>query len=142
MPRPIWSGAISFGLVSVPVRMLAATESREHTLVLETMYYADEVRRPEAVGRDASADGLRKAEVELAKSLVENLSVEFRPETYDDRYRKELLDLIRARAEGEELPESKEPEAEVVDLMQALRESVERTKRARAGGRSRAKKAS
>jgi non-homologous end joining protein Ku len=42
-----------------------------------------------------------------------------------------LLDLIRSKAEGEPLPEPREEEAEVVDLMQALRESVERTQRAR-----------
>jgi DNA end-binding protein Ku len=72
-----------------------------------------------------------KAEVEMAKSLVENLSAKFDPERYDDTYRSELLDLIRSKAEGEPLPEPREEEAEVVDLMQALRESVERTQRAR-----------
>jgi non-homologous end joining protein Ku len=42
-----------------------------------------------------------------------------------------LLELIRAKAEGAPLPETAEEEAQVVDLMQALRESVERTQRAR-----------
>ena len=97
-------------------------------LVLETMYYADEVREPPEVG-DAE---LRKAEVEMAKSLVENLTAEFDPAKYDDRYRQELLELIQAKAEGQPLPEREEPQAEVVDLMQALRESVERTQRRRA----------
>ena len=67
----------------------------------------------------------------MAKSLVENLSAKFDPERYDDTYRSELLDLIRAKAEGTQLPEPQEEEGEVVDLMQALRESVERTQRAR-----------
>jgi len=96
-------------------------------LVLETMYYADEVRKPESVnGRTR----LTKAEVEMAKSLVENLSGSFRPEKYDDTYRKELLDLIRAKAKGRKLPEpQEEEEAEVVDLMAALRESVDQTRK-------------
>jgi DNA end-binding protein Ku len=102
--------------------------------VLETMYYAEEVRPPEELVGDAAADGdVREAEVEMAKSLVENLSAEFEPEKYDDTYRAELLELIRSKAEGQPLPEAQEePEGEVVDLMQALRESVERTQRARA----------
>jgi DNA end-binding protein Ku len=68
----------------------------------------------------------------VAKSLVENLSAEFDPERYDDTYRSELLELIRAKAAGQELPERQEEEAPVVDLMQALRESVARTRRVRA----------
>lgn len=89
------------------------------------MYYADEIRQPEAVDGDAK---LKKPEVEMAKSLVENLSDRFEPEKYDDNYRKELLELIRAKADGQELPEPKEEDSgEVVDLMAALRESVERT---------------
>jgi DNA end-binding protein Ku len=117
--------------------------ARSGTLVLETMYYADEVREPE------KADGkvqVRKPEVEMAKSLVENLSARFDPKKYDDTYRKELLQLLRAKAKGKPLPEpEEEPEGEVVDLMAALRESVEKTKRGRTSRprkRSRAKKAS
>jgi len=76
----------------------------------------------------------------MAKSLVENLSGDFKPERYDDTYRKELLDLIRAKAKGAKLPEpAGEQEAEVVDLMAALRESVARTRKK---SRRRAKKAS
>jgi len=105
---------------------LAALRPSNGTLVLETMYYADEVRQPERVG----GGRLAKPEVELAKSLVENLSARFDPNKYDDTYRKELLQLLRAKAKGKELPEpEQEPEGEVVDLMAALRESVERTQK-------------
>jgi DNA end-binding protein Ku len=70
--------------------------------------------------------------VEMAKSLVENLGEPFKPEKYTDAYRKELLDLIRAKAKGKKLPEPEtEEEEEAVDLMTALRESVERTKKQR-----------
>jgi DNA end-binding protein Ku len=122
---------------------LAALRPWEGTLVLETMYYADEVRTPESV--DGSTR-LRKPEVEMAKSLVENLSASFDPEKYDDTYRKELLQLLRAKAKGKPLPEPEpDEEGEVVDLMAALRESVERTgkqTRKRSSGRKRARKAS
>ena len=120
------------GIAKVVIRNkqhLACLRPYHGALVLETMYYADEVREaPEAGGAE-----LRKAEVDMAKSLVENLSAEFDPAKYDDTYRRELLDLIRAKAEGMPLPRAAaEDEGEVVDLMQALRESVERTQRRRA----------
>jgi DNA end-binding protein Ku len=123
------------GIARVVIRNkqhLACLRPYEKVLVIETMYYADEVRRPVEVAGDALAEnGLRKAEVEMAKSLVENLSAKFDPKSYDDTYRSELLELIRSKAEGAPLPEPHEEEAQVVDLMQALRESVERTQRAR-----------
>jgi DNA end-binding protein Ku len=118
------------GIAKVVIRNkqhLAALRPVDGTLVLETMYYADEVRKPDKV--KAKGD-LRAAEVEMAKSLVENLSEPFDPEKYDDTYRKELLGLMRAKAKGRKLPEPQEDEGgEVIDLMQALRESVEKTKR-------------
>jgi DNA end-binding protein Ku len=111
---------------------LAAVRPYESVLLLETMYYADEVRKPEALDGELGKAKLQQAEVEMAKSLVENLSEPFKPEKYTDEYRKELLELIKAKAEGEPLPEPAEAdEGEVVDLMAALRESVERTKKQR-----------
>jgi DNA end-binding protein Ku len=108
------------------------------------MYYADEVRKPEALDGDLGKARLQSAEVEMAKSLVENLSSSFKPDKYDDTYRKELLDLIKAKAKGKELPEPQEEEGgEVIDLMAALRESVEQTKKKqKKPTRKRAKKAS
>ena len=118
------------GVAKVVIRNkehLAALRPYEGTLVLETMYYPDEIRQPESVDGKGR---LPKAEVDMAKSLVENLSESFKPEKYDDKYRKELMKLIRAKAKGKDLPEPKEEEeSEVVDLMQALRESVAQTKK-------------
>ncbi len=118
------------GIAKVVIRKkehLACLRAYDGTLLLETMYYADEVRQVEPV--DSKAE-LRAAEVKMATSLVENLTEAFEPEKYDDTYRKELLELLRAKAAGKPVPEP-EPEetAEVVDLMAALRESVERTQR-------------
>src|SRR5919109_2311427 len=123
------------GIAKVVIRNkehLACLRTYEGRLLLETMYYADEVRKPESLDGSLGTAKLQKAEVEMAKSLVENLSEAFKPEKYDDQYRKDLLDLIRAKAEGQPLPEPQEEEGgEVVDLMAALRESVERTKKQR-----------
>jgi DNA end-binding protein Ku len=130
------------GIAKVVIRNkqhLAALRAYDGILVLETMYYADEVRKPEKVNGRAR---IQKAEVDMAKSLVENLSDSFKPEKYDDTYRKELLDLIRAKAKGAKLPEpQEEEEAEVIDLMAALRESVKETKKGKKRKRT-ARKAS
>jgi DNA end-binding protein Ku len=108
---------------------LAAIRPVNDTLVLETMYYADEVRQPE----EAPKPQVRAPEVEMAKTLIENLAAKWDPEKYHDRYRNELLELLQKKAEGEPLPEPKAEEGgEVVDLMEALRQSVEATKRKRA----------
>jgi DNA end-binding protein Ku len=131
------------GIAKVVIRNkqhLAALRPWEGVLLLETMYFADEIRKPESV--DGKVE-LRKPEIEMARSLVENLSDTFDPEKYDDTYRKELLALLKEKAETGEISEPREEkpeEGEVVDLMAALRESVERTKRqkrARGGTRKR-----
>src|ERR671936_668718 len=114
------------GVAKVVIRNkqhLACLRPYDDVLLLETMYYDDEVRKPQSLDGDIGTARVQKAEVEMAKSLVENLSEPFEPTKYDDTYRKELLDLIRAKAEGQPLPEPEaEEEGEVVDLMEALRE--------------------
>ena len=98
------------------------------------MYYADEVRRPE----DAPAPQVRPAEVEMAKSLIENLASPWDPKRYHDQYRNQLLDLLEKKAEGEPLPEpQQETGGEVIDLMDALRQSVAATKKKRRAARPR-----
>ncbi len=119
------------GIAKVVIRKkqhLAALRPYEDILLLETMYFADEVRKPESVDGKSR---LSSAELQMAKSLVENLSEPFKAEKYDDTYRKELLQLLRAKAKTGSVPvkDTEEDEGEVVDLMAALRESVERTKR-------------
>jgi DNA end-binding protein Ku len=108
---------------------LAAIRPVEGTLVLETMYYADEVRQPEQAPRPQ----VREPEVEMAKTLIENLAAKWDPGKYHDRYRSELLDLLQKKAKGQKLPEpSTEEGGEVIDLMEALRQSVAATKKRRA----------
>ena len=123
------------GIAKVVIRNkqhLACLRTYDDFLLLETMYYPDEIWNPAQLDGDIGAARLQKAEVEMAKSLVENLGEPFKPEKYTDAYRKELLDLIRAKAKGRKLPEPEaEEEEEVIDLMAALRESVERTKKQR-----------
>jgi DNA end-binding protein Ku len=121
------SGRVAIAKVVIRNKQsLAAVRPVGDTLVLETMYYADEVRQPE----DAPKPQVRAAEVEMAKTLIENLAAKFDPKRYHDRYRNELLDLLQKKAEGTPLPEPQAEEGgEVVDLMEALRQSVAATKK-------------
>ncbi len=125
------------GIAKVVIRNkqhLACLRTYEALLMLETMYYPDEVKSPASLDGDIGKPKVAKGEVEMAKSLVENLSEPFKPEKYDDTYRKELLSLIRKKAKGQKLPEPEDTdEGEVIDLMAALRESVEQTKRRERG---------
>ncbi|MFL5953980.1 MAG: Ku protein [Gaiellaceae bacterium] len=128
------------GIAKVVIRNkqhLAAIRPAGDTLVLETMYYADEVRKPE----EAPRPQVRPAEVEMAKTLIDNLAAKFEPGRYHDRYRNELLELLQKKAEGEPLPEPQaEQGGEVVDLMEALRQSVAATKKRSSRKSSSAKK--
>src|SRR3954447_20036425 len=118
---------------------LSAVRPVGDTLVLETMYYADEVRQPEV----APKPQVREPEIAMAKTLIENLAGKWDPEKYHDRYRNELLDLLQKKAKGQKLPEPSDDEGgEVVDLMEALRQSVAATKKRRASSSRKSSSAS
>ncbi|HJQ40659.1 MAG TPA: Ku protein [Thermoanaerobaculia bacterium] len=100
----------------------------ENGLVLHTMYYADEVRDFGAIDVEEGSQP-RDKEVALAEMLINELSEEsFDPLAYKDEYRERLMERIQSKAEGEtivsESPEETGP-AEVVDIMEALRRSLE-----------------
>jgi len=96
-------------------------------LILHTMYYADEVRDFKAI--DIAHSPVREKEVQLAERLIDELSeAKFDPMEFSDDYRSRLLARIRAKAQGKKIVavEKKEEEGgEVVDIMDALRRSLE-----------------
>jgi DNA end-binding protein Ku len=98
----------------------------QHGLMLHTMYFADEVRDFGEVGKGESAT-LKEGELGLALRLIEDLShEEFKPEQYQDDYRQRVLDLVNSKVEGKEVttvaPEAHR--AQVIDLMDALKQSL------------------
>jgi DNA end-binding protein Ku len=100
-----------------------------HGIVLHTMYYRDEVRQGEEYRTDTKV--IKDKELALAKSLVEGLEAPFEPEKYSDQYRENLRELIAAKVEGREVVEVAAPErlAPVVDIMDALKASLEKMKK-------------
>jgi DNA end-binding protein Ku len=101
-------------------------------LVLSTMLYADEVVRPESLeGLPGEDVELAPRELAIAGQLIESLATGFEPERHRDAYRDRLLELIRAKAEGEQVVvQPAQPEAApVADLMAALEESLAAARR-------------
>lgn len=107
---------------------LATIRVREGALVLETMFFADEIRNiSEIPGLPVRVKATEK-ELELALGLVNSMTATFGPERYHDEYREKLMSIIEKKAAGEEVvvPELVEKEAKVIDLMSALKESMEK----------------
>ena len=105
---------------------LAALRPSNGVLVLETMYYADEVRQPERVDGGGK---LRKPEVEMAKSLVENLSASSTRRSTTTPTARSCSSCCARRPRASRCRSRPRKGGEVVDLMAALRESVERTQK-------------
>lgn len=108
-------------------------------LVMETMFYPDEVRNVEDVPVQPQAK-LQEREIEMALQLVESLSTRFEPEKYTDDYRQALIKIIQAKVEGEEISIPTPRDEKVVDLMEALKASLELAEKAKKQkGKARAK---
>jgi DNA end-binding protein Ku len=123
-------------LVKVALRSresLATLRVRDGVFVLEMMLWPDEIREPDFGFLDEDID-VRQQELQMAESLIESLSGDFEPEQYADNYREALQALIDAKVEGREVVQPAEPAADegtVVDLMAALRASVEAARQGR-----------
>jgi len=105
---------------------LAAVEVIDQALVLSVMRFADELVDTDAFSFP-EAGVVRARELEMAKTLVNNLAAEWDPGKYTDQYRENLLQIIRGKMKGRkvELESPSEPrQANVVDLMERLRQSL------------------
>jgi DNA end-binding protein Ku len=99
----------------------------QDVLSMETMFYANEIRSTGGLAADTAK--VSPKELQMAVSLIENLSDSFDAERYQDDYQAALKQVIDAKVEGAPLPEAPAARGEkVVDLMEALRASVEATK--------------
>jgi DNA end-binding protein Ku len=107
---------------------LCALRAMDGTLVLETLFYADEVRAER--GTELPEVEVSDRELEMAEALIDLLTEPFDPEKYHDKYRDALMQVIEAKLEGQELAEAPAAApAKVVDLMAALKASVDAAKK-------------
>ncbi|HUR93308.1 MAG TPA: Ku protein [Gemmatimonadales bacterium] len=121
-------------LATITIRkkeQLCAIRPKDGAIVLETLYYPDEVRASEV-----NLDGAKVTdrELDMAFTLIELLRKPFEPEEYHDTYREALAQLIEAKLEGRAVVKAPAArDAKVIDLADALRKSVEA---ARKGGKA------
>ncbi|MGY1669914.1 non-homologous end joining protein Ku [Geodermatophilus sp. SYSU D00710] len=109
---------------------LAALRVRDGVLVLHTMRWPDEIRRPDFGFLDDDVS-VRPQELQMAEALIGSMAGEFDPHEFTDDYREAMTALLEAKQTGGEVqpvPETADPGAAVVDLMSALRRSVERAR--------------
>lgn len=121
---------------------LAALEVIDQALVLTMLRYADELVDTSPL-EFPSGEKARKAELDMAKMLIDNLAAAWDPSKYSDEYRDNLMTLIKARIKGEKprLPAADAPpEGKVVDLMERLRQSLEASRGAKAPARAKTKR--
>jgi len=108
---------------------LVAIRADAGGLVLHTLFFADEVRERPSVAQDAGQS--RPEEIKLARRLIDELSSSsFRPERYKDTYRERVLEAARAKGKGKtiEIEPPAERRAPVVNIMDALKASLDRRK--------------
>jgi DNA end-binding protein Ku len=96
------------------------------SLALETLFFAEDVRSRAEIEDAVAETDVQAAELDLAQQVIQSLVGEFQPEEFENHYRGELREMLEAKVAGQEIkrPEPA-PETPVVDLMEALRRSVQ-----------------
>ena len=129
---------------------LVSVRAHDGALVMNTLHWPDEIRSTEDLELPEDVK-VSPAELKMAENLVNMMATEFDPSEFKDDYKEAVLKLVEAKVEKRQIIEAPEPEAEttVVDLMSALKASVEKakkgetkTKRASSSARAARKKAS
>jgi DNA end-binding protein Ku len=121
------TGKVAIARVIIRTKQsLAALRVKDRVLLMETIFYPDEIRSPASLNPGLESARLHENEVKMAISLIENLSVNFEPQKYHDEYRQALRELIDAKIAGQEVVNAPaaNDRGKVVDLMEALQASV------------------
>ncbi|OAB30299.1 Ku protein [Paenibacillus macquariensis subsp. defensor] len=117
------------GICKVSIRSkssLGAIRVVNNCLVLETLYYSDEIRVIQDVPNVQTNPVVDPKELAMAQSIVQLLSVAFEPTKYQDDYRNQLNDVINKKIQGEQIQYAViQQKNNVVDLMTALQASIE-----------------
>jgi Ku protein len=125
------AGQVAITKIAIRQReSLAALRVRDGILVLHTMRWPDEIRRPDFGFLDEDIS-VRPQELKMAEALISSMTGEFDPGEFTDDYREAMTALLEAKQSGgevQQVPEVEDTGGAVVDLMSALRRSVERAR--------------
>src|ERR671933_614626 len=98
-------------------------------LALETLFLAEDVRSQAEIDEAVAGTEVRDAELKLAQQVMDSLVAEFDPGELQSQYRQDLRQMLEAKLDGQEIAKPQPaPETPVVDLMEALKRSVEEAK--------------
>ncbi len=134
--REALAGSDRVALVTVSIRTrmtVAVLRVRGDVIALQTLLWPDEIREPDfGVLTDEEPD-IKPAEREMATMLVDQMAGDFDPDAYEDDYEAAVQELVQAKLDGREVTPAAEIEegGEVVDLLAALKRSVDRAQVAR-----------
>jgi DNA end-binding protein Ku len=133
------SGAVGIGKIIIRQKQhLGAVKVVGEALVLELMRFANELVDTTEFSFP-TAEVVKPQELTMAEQLIANLAEPFSPDKYTDEYRANLMRIIKAKLKGKKVElepaQEAEPDAEVLDLMSRLRESLEQGKKAAGGGK-------
>ena len=99
------------------------------SLALQTLFYAEDIRARSEIDDAVGGTELKGAELELAKQVIQSLVGDWEPAEFENEYRSDLKAMLEAKLSGEEIARPEPlPEAPAIDLMDALRRSVEEAK--------------
>ena len=130
--REALNGKDKIAVAKITIRereSLAVIRVYKNVIILETIFYPDEVRDFKQVPGIPENLQITKAELDMAIELIENLTTVFNPEKYVDTYREKLVECINAKVEGKEIVIKKEAEKDnIVSLMEALKKSIQMSK--------------
>ncbi|MGH3048319.1 MAG: Ku protein [Gaiellaceae bacterium] len=109
------------------------------SLALETLFFAEDVRSRAEIDEAVEETEVNEPELEMARQLVQSLVGEFDPGEFENAYRSELRAMLEAKLAGEEIavPEPAAP-APVIDLMDALKQSVAQAQKEKGPARTKA----
>ena len=111
---------------------LCALHANGNGLLMNTLNWPDEIRTTEGLKGLEGDVKINPKELEMAKALIESLADRFEPQRYKDEYREAVMRVVQAKIDGEVIEAPPAPQtAKVMDLMEALRASVEAAKKSR-----------
>jgi len=102
---------------------LVAIIPREDGILIQTMLFQDDIKE---LPKTYNKPEISQEELKMAKTLINSMNTPFDAENYKDEYQEKLKDLIGTKIQGKEVIENKEENSNIIDLMEALKKSVEK----------------
>jgi DNA end-binding protein Ku len=123
-------GKVAVGKIALRDREHMATmRPFQKGMIVNSLHWPDEIRSMDELNLPEEEVKIDKREMAMAKMLIENLTDEFDPSRYHDEYREAIVRIAQAKADGQEITVAEAEPPKVMDLMAALKASVEASKR-------------